>query len=132
VLVGTERGVLHAIRRSDGQEQWHTQFNSALNAAPVVSNTIFVVDQSGGVTALSADAKRVLWHFSARSAITVTPLVADGKLLFGASNGVFYALDASHGRELARVQLNGSIDSVPVLGEGMIYVRAGQVYALGS
>lgn len=132
VLVGTERGVLHALRQSDGQEQWHTQFNSALDAAPAVSNTIFVVDQSGGVTALSADAKQVLWHFDARAAINATPLLADNMLLFGASNGIFYALDAGNGRELARVELDGSINSVPVLGEGLIYIRADQVYALGS
>jgi outer membrane protein assembly factor BamB len=132
VLVGTERGVLYALRQSDGKEQWRTQFNGALSAAPAVSSVIFAVDRSGGVTALSADARQVLWRFDARAAVNTTPLLADGKLLFGASNGVFYALDAGDGRELARVQLGGSIDSAPVLGEGLIYVRAGQVYALGA
>jgi outer membrane protein assembly factor BamB len=103
-----------------------------LSAAPAVSTAIFAVDRSGGVTALSADAKRVLWHFDAGAAINVTPLLADGKLLFGAGNGLFYALDARNGHELARVQLGGSVDSAPVLGEGLIYVRADQVYALGT
>jgi outer membrane protein assembly factor BamB len=132
VLVGTERGVLHALRLSDGQEQWHTQFNASLSAAPAVSTSIFVVDRSGGVTALSADARRVLWHFEARTAINATPLLADGKLFFGASNGVLYALDARDGRQLASMQLGGSIDCAPVLGKGLLYVRADQIYALGS
>jgi outer membrane protein assembly factor BamB/predicted Ser/Thr protein kinase len=133
VLVGTERGVLHALRASDGLEQWRTQLNGALSAAPAVSaDAIFIVDRSGGLTALSADAKRVLWHFAAGAAINATPLLADGKLFFGASNGVFYALDASDGRALARIQLGGSIDTSPALGAGLIYVRADQVYALGS
>jgi outer membrane protein assembly factor BamB len=103
-----------------------------LSAAPAVASVIFAVDRSGGVTALSADAKQVLWRVDVRAAINTPPLLADGKLLIGASNGVFYALDALDGRELARVQLGGSIDSGPVLGEGLIYVRAGQVYALGA
>jgi outer membrane protein assembly factor BamB len=132
VLVGTERGVLYALRQSDGSEQWHTQLSGALSAAPAVASVIFAVDRSGGVTALSANAQQVLWHFDSGAAINATPLLADGKLLLGASNGVFYALDARDGRQLARVQLAGSIDSPPVLGEGLIYVRAGQVYALGT
>jgi outer membrane protein assembly factor BamB/predicted Ser/Thr protein kinase len=132
VLVGTERGILHALRRSDGQEQWHTQFNSPLSAAPAVGTHIFVVDRSGGVTALSADARRVIWHFDARAAIQATPLLANGMLMVGASNGLLYTLDASDGRQLARAQLGGSIDSTPVFGKSLIYVRADQVYALGS
>jgi serine/threonine protein kinase/outer membrane protein assembly factor BamB len=132
VLVGTERGVLHALRLSDGQEQWQTQFNSALSAAPAVSAGIFVADRSGGVTALSANAKHVLWHFEAGAAINGTPLLADGKLLFGASNGIFYALDAYNGRQLASLQLGGTIESAPLAGKGLIYVRADKMYALGS
>jgi serine/threonine protein kinase len=133
VLVGTERGVLHALRASDGAELWRTQLNGALSAAPAVSaGAIFVVDRSGGVTALSADAQQVFWHFDAGAAINATPLLADGKLFFGASNGIFYAIDASDGRALARIQLGGSIETSPALGAGLIYVRADQVYALGS
>jgi serine/threonine protein kinase/outer membrane protein assembly factor BamB len=132
ILIGTERGVLHALRQSDGQEQWRAQFSGALSAAPAVGDAIFAVDRSGSVTALSPDGRQALWHFDARAAINATPLLADGKLLFGASNGIFYALDAHDGRELARIQLDGSIDAAPALGEGLIYVRADQVYALGS
>jgi outer membrane protein assembly factor BamB len=133
LLVGTERGVLHALRIANGQELWRTQFNGGLGAAPAVSaDAIFAIDRSGGVTKLSADARRVLWHVDIGAAIDATPLLADGKLFFGASNGIFYALDASDGRLLAQMQLDGSIDTPAALGTGLIYVRADQIYALGS
>jgi serine/threonine protein kinase/outer membrane protein assembly factor BamB len=132
LLVGTERGVLYALRQSDGQEQWRAQLSGALNAAPAVSDAIFVVDRSGGVTALSPDGRQALWHVDVGAAINATPLLADGKLFIGASNGLFFALDAEDGRELARIQLGGSIDAPSALGEGLIYVRADQMYALGS
>jgi outer membrane protein assembly factor BamB len=133
VLVGTERGILHALRSGDGQERWRTQFNGALSAAPAVSDVhIFVGDRSGGVTALNADATQALWHFDAGAAINATPLLADGKLLFGASNGIFYAIDARDGRKLSEIHLGGSIESSPTLSGGLLYVRADQVYALGS
>ena len=48
VLVGTETGVLHVLRASDGQPQWQYQARSAISAAPVVrDDTIIIADQSG-------------------------------------------------------------------------------------
>jgi eukaryotic-like serine/threonine-protein kinase len=133
ILVGTERGVLHALDAGAGQERWRTQLNGGLRAAPAVGdNTIYVADRTGGVTAISADARQVRWHVDVGAAIAATPQLADGKLLFGAANGIFYALDAADGRELARTQLAGSIDSACLLGPGLIYVRADKIYALGS
>jgi serine/threonine-protein kinase len=133
VIVGTERGQLYALRAADGQVLWRARLNGALSAAPAVSpGAIFVVDRAGGLTALTFDGKRVLWQFNAGAAINATPLLADGKLLFGASNGVMFAVDAENGHLLARTQLSGSIDAAPALGAGLIFVRADQVYALGS
>jgi serine/threonine-protein kinase len=133
VVVGTERGLLYALRAADGQLLWRAQINGALSAAPAVSpGAIFVVDRAGGLTALSPDGKHVFWQFNAGAAINATPLLAEGKLLFGASNGVLFAVDAENGRLLTRMQLGGSVDTTPALGAGLIYVRADQVYALGS
>jgi serine/threonine protein kinase len=133
VVVGTERGLLYALRAADGQLLWRAQINGALSAAPAVSpGAIFVVDRAGGLTALSPDGKHVFWQFNAGAAINATPLLVDGKLFFGASNGILFALDAENGRVLGRMQLGGSVDTTPALGAGLIYVRADQVYALGS
>ena len=49
-----------------------------------------------------------------------------GKLLFGAANGMFYALDARSGQQLAHTKLGGSVVAPPALGAGLIFVRAEQ------
>ena len=45
---------------------------------------------------------------------------------------MFYALDARSGQQLARIQLGGSVVATPALGDGLIFVRADKVYALGE
>jgi outer membrane protein assembly factor BamB/predicted Ser/Thr protein kinase len=133
VVIGTERGMLHAIKIAGGQEHLHYQANGALSAEPAVGDAaIYVADQSGDVTAISPASAGVLWRHNYGAAITNAPLLADGYVFFGAVDGMFYALDARDGRELARLQLGGSVVSPPALGRGLIFVRADRVYALGS
>jgi hypothetical protein len=45
---------------------------------------------------------------------------------------MFYTLDARSGQQLARVQLGGSVISPPALGDGLVFVRADKIYALGE
>jgi outer membrane protein assembly factor BamB len=84
------------------------------------------------VTAISPTSASVLWRFEARSAIIAAPLLADGKLVFGAANGMLYALDARSGQQLAHTQLGGSVVAPIALGNGLIFVRADKIYALGE
>jgi serine/threonine-protein kinase len=133
VLVGTERGLLHALQIVDAREVYHFQANGAIDAAPAVGEgAIFLADRSGAVSALRPDSGDLIWHFSAGAAISATPLLAESKLLFGASNGMVYALDAQKGAALAQMQLGGSVFLAPALGDGLIFVLADRIYALGS
>ena len=56
----------------------------------------------------------------------------DTRTMFGAANGMFYALDTRSGQQLARIQLGGSVVAPPALGDGLIFVRADKIYALGE
>ena len=89
-------------------------------------------DYSGNLTALNPISASVLWRFDAGAALTASPLLAEGKLLFGAANGMLYALDARNGQQLARIQLRGSVNSPATVGDGLIFVRADRMYALGE
>jgi outer membrane protein assembly factor BamB/predicted Ser/Thr protein kinase len=135
VLIGTSRGVLYGIRADSGQKALEYQARGEISAAPAVSaDAIFVADRSGMLVALHPDTASHIWQFqtSTSTAIAATPLLADGKLLFGTSGGGVYTLDARSGRELATVQLDSSVASSLALGADYIYVRANRVYALGS
>src|SRR4029078_6226662 len=128
-----ERGLLYALRIADGELHLRYQAGGTLSAAPTAgANARYVADQSGAVTAISPTSASVLWRFEARSAILAAALLADGKLLFGAADGMFYALDARSGQQLARIQLGGRVVALPALGDGLIFVRADKIYALGE
>ncbi|HEX9372276.1 MAG TPA: PQQ-binding-like beta-propeller repeat protein [Roseiflexaceae bacterium] len=133
VLFGTERGVLYGLRIADGGERLNVQLRGGLIAAPMDGrDNFYVADLSGRLTAISADSGREIWHFDAGAAIGATPLLADGKLLFGANNGAFYALEARSGRVLGQLPLSGSVTTPCTLADGLIFVRADRVYAVGS
>ena len=57
-------------------------------------------------------------------------LSTDGGLVFGASGGVFFALDAETGREVWRLSLGGDTKSAPISftvdGRQVIAVAAGR------
>ena len=133
VAVGTERGLLYALKIADGTSYLRFQARGALSAAPAANqNAIYIADQSGSITAVDLASASVLWRYAAGAAISTSPLLADDKLLFGADDGKFYALDTRGGQQLAHIQLDGSIVSPPALGDGLVFVRADKIYALGS
>jgi serine/threonine-protein kinase len=133
VLVGTDRGVLHALRVASGQPAWRYQARGVVSGPPAVdADAIYVADRSGMVSARRPDSGAEIWSVTINTAITAAPALADGKLLFGASGGGVYSLDARSGRQLATAQLDSSVAAPPALGNDYIYVRANQVYALGS
>jgi outer membrane protein assembly factor BamB len=133
VIVGTERGMLHGVSRATGYDRWQYQARGAFSAAPTAdASTLFVVDRAGGVTALRQDSGGELWHRGLGASVDATPLLAGDRLFVATGDGMFYALDAAQGRTLSQIQLGGSVDSPPVAGAGLVYVRADQIYALGS
>jgi alcohol dehydrogenase (cytochrome c) len=84
------------------------------------------------VRALDAATGRRKWEYiSASSALDISGLLATaGGLVFGASGGAFFALDADTGRELSRVSLGGLTESAPISfaveGRQVIAVTAGR------
>ncbi len=133
VVVGTERGLLLAVRIADGELHLRYQAGGPLSVAPAVgANAIYLADQSGALTAISPVSASVLWRYEAGMPITTSPLLLADNLYFGTANGLFYALGARDGRQIARLQLGGSVLSAPAIDHGLIFVRADKIYALGS
>ena len=77
------------------------------------------------------------WRFSPEgeaSTIVAAPAVAAGRLYVGDLQGILYTLDALTGKELARVQLQGSLYAPPLLAGGILYAatQEGYLYALDA
>ena len=115
---------------------------AAVTASPALAadGTLYVADQAGRLTAFDTAAGIIRWtfHIPSGAPIFSSPVVtADGTLVFGADDGVVYAVQDTPEEGIARwaFTTGGSVRSSPAVatdGSGTIYVGSSDfnVYAL--
>lgn len=76
----------------------------------------------------------LLWTYDAGGMILSSPVVADGIVYFGASDGNLHALDAADGSLVWLFETGAWIESAPAVSEGILYTGAMDrfVYALDA
>lgn len=130
VYVGTDRGDVVALRRSDGNELWRFAAGSTVFAQPLADQQIYVGTGEGTLWALDPASGREVWRYECGSSIHTTPVVKGDRLIFGANDRVAYCLDALNGGIHWRYETTGIIQSSPVMvGETVILANsAGSIY----
>jgi len=118
VYIGTRGGQFHAVNAADGRGLWTWSGAHPIDGRAVVSDgTVYFVDTQTNLIALNRADGTLRWSvplhdeqlagkpvatnptFNHRAAY---PLVIDGTLYCGSSDGGVYALDAASGRKLWR------------------------------
>ena len=101
-------------------------------AEPLVADGQVYTANGWGVVSAYTTAGKKVWSFTAGDAVYSSPVLADGKVIFGCNNGWLYALDAATGK-LAWVNkdahLRRRIQAVRVERQGLLR-RLGPVCAL--
>ncbi|MDQ2069069.1 outer membrane protein assembly factor BamB family protein [Natronospira bacteriovora] len=140
LFVAGENGNLYAFGLADRQLQWIRPTGGAISATPAVSgDLVYVLNLNGLFQAINRADGSAAWSFQTGgeerfSAIHYmgirqtdaairdpwdfflsSPLVADGRVHFGSSDGYFYTLDASSGALLWRYRTAGMIHASPAL-----------------
>ncbi len=106
VLVGTDNGVVHALKQSDGSIAWDTQLDSEILASPVVGNDVVIARSGDGkVYGLDTFDGEVLWTISRQPPKLSLrgesrPAITQGVVFTGFSDGNMAALEAKTGRAL--------------------------------
>ncbi len=127
VYVGTSAGQLHAVRACDGAAVWTWRGEYGIDGRAVASpDTIFVLDARTNLIALDRARGSLRWltrlhderiagkpaadnpTFNHRAA---TPLLLDGVIYCGSSDGGLYALDATTGAVLWRHEAGAPVFS---------------------
>jgi outer membrane protein assembly factor BamB len=127
IYVGTKDGRFHAVRASDGGELWTWTGPHRLDGRAVVTaDSVYFVDGKTGLVALHRTDGTLRWRcplhnealagkpapdnptFNRR---TATPLVIEGTVYCGSSDGGLYALDAATGRKLWRHEAKSPVFS---------------------
>lgn len=118
VFVGTAAGAMHAVRASDGAGVWTWPGANRIDGRAVLDRkSVFVIDGKVNLVALDRATGALRWlrplhderiagrpapenpTFNRRCA---TPLLLDGVLYAGSSDGGLYAIDATSGEKLWR------------------------------
>ncbi len=78
--------------------------------------------------------KAVKWQFQTGGRIASSPVVANGVVYIGSSDGSLYAMNAATGKEVWRFKTGGAVNSTPCISEGTLYVLSadGLCYALDA
>lgn len=79
-------------------------------------------------------APSLAWQFETGGTVRSSPVIADGALYIGSSDGFLYALDAVNGTEQWRFETGGRITGAAAVADGGVYVGSadGYVYAIDA
>jgi outer membrane protein assembly factor BamB len=159
VFVGAENGNLYALDAKTHGLLWLYHARGGIASSPAVADgAVYFLDRAGSVQALNADDGSPLWSFRTQGEAVFaahgmfglprdgrlvpdpwdlylsSPLVHQGKVYVGSSDGHLYALDARDGSLAWAWHTGGMVHSSPALAGSNIVVGSwdGAVYALDA
>ena len=153
VFIGSHDGHLYALDAKKGQELWKFKTGDRVVSSPVVSNGLVLVgSRDAHMYALDAPTGAERWRFQTGKDIPVrspikseelwnnlitgirtSPAVSDRTVVFGASDGKYYALDLETGQERWAFKTAGpAIFTTAPIGDGVVYVPEGDPLGRGG
>lgn len=143
LLAGTDGGDVYAVNVDDGSVDWTTKLTSEILASPVIGDNMVVARSiDGKVYGLEPFDGEIAWTIS-RELPRLTlrgdskPLVVQGIVITGFSDGVLAAVDETNGRALWDFPISfaqgnneidrlADIDTTPLLVGNSVYVSSYQ------
>ena len=137
----TQKGLIVAVRVSDGHELWRRSFSVSESSLLYVRGVLYFGSWDGAVYALDTRTRRVRWRTQTDGEIDSSAAYADGTVFIGNNAGSIYALDATTGA----VRWTGRSSSglfrgreyfyaTPTVAYGRVFASNtdGSVYAFGA
>jgi eukaryotic-like serine/threonine-protein kinase len=135
VFASAVNGVLAAYDEHTGAVLWHTNLGTGptLSAPVIVGNVVYI----GGdkLNAVDATTGAVLWQVDLHGTVYSTPVVDNGLVYAGSTNGTVYAIDAATRQVAWSRATGGAITTAgPTLANGVLYIGSedNNLYALNS
>jgi outer membrane protein assembly factor BamB len=125
VYIGTMDGQFFALRLSDGSELWKyaNPAGDAIQSSACVGPTfVYYGDAAGTFRALERKTGNLGWEFKAEAEIISSPVLVDGRVVFGSYDGFLYCLDSTTGAQRWRFQTSGPVHCSPTLINGQAAV----------
>lgn len=127
VYVGDNSGALTALDVATGEILWRFETGGEVRSRPVISadgRTIYFGSADGALYALTPEGK-LRWRFDADSALYGSPVLFDGRVVFGTAAGEVISLDGDTGKVIWRSEApEYAIERAPCVGADGVYVGA--------
>jgi outer membrane protein assembly factor BamB len=106
-------------------KKWITRLSRAIYSSPVLyKKNIYVGDDGGYLTCLSAKDGTKIWDFKTDNRIIGTPGVANGVVVFGSADKNIYGLDAASGKLLWKYPAKEAVLGAVTIDGNIAYVGA--------
>lgn len=140
IVAVDEKGVLYALRASDGAALWHFEIDntssvlSNLSSPAADSATVYIGSNDHAVYALDAHSGAVRWKTLTRGQVVATPTLGDGIVYVGSTDGYLYALDVATGAPRWKYLTGDAVESTPAVFDGVVYFASddGYLYTLDA
>lgn len=125
VYVGANDGRLHAFAARTGKPLWSVATGAEILAQPLVAGDQVICANGLGLVAAFTKRGEQRWSFTAGDAVYSSPVLVDGKVVFGCNDGKLHALEAATGKPVwTNSDAGYAIESAPFVAGGKIYFGA--------
>ena len=98
-------------------------FSRTVSNVAIARGLVIASDINGWVHCLDAQTGRQCWVHDAKAVILGSPLIVDGKVYVGTTNGDVWILDLAREKKvLGQVEMNELIICSPIFANGVLYV----------
>jgi outer membrane protein assembly factor BamB len=159
VLFGSDDGNVYAVDAATGRQRWMTHTGGPVASTPALAGErVFALSYDGRLYALDVHTGEVLWKFATEGerrfeakglhgmqprsqtfadmydVYLSSPLVVDGKVVFGSGDGHVYAVDAASGKLAWKFATGDVVHASPAYADGLVVVGSwdGRLYALDA
>jgi outer membrane protein assembly factor BamB len=129
--------MFYALSVHGGHIQWKRKIGTLNASSPAYWNGRLFAVNLEPQQAVALDAKKkgkVLWRTPLPGRSESSPLVHNGKVIFGCESGDIFALDAKTGKVRWKVHTNGAVKGALAYDNGTLFADnyAGEVYAIDA
>jgi len=159
LLFGSDDGHLYSVDAASGRQRWMLATDGPVASTPAVAGgRVYALSFDGRLYAVNAATGELLWKFATQGerrfearglhgslprtqtfadpfdTYLSSPVVAEGRVYFGSSDGHVYALDAASGALVWKHRTGDVVHASPALADGRVYVGSwdGKLYALDA
>lgn len=125
LVIADDGGRIAGLKPEDGSLVWSTSVDApVLSTSSSDGENLFVSTSRGRLVKLSIGDGTELWTFALASEdpYFASPAVADGQVVFGASDGMVRALDAETGALMWSTSVEAAVTAAPLLTADVVYV----------